>query len=119
MKTLRRRGPGDPERGMVTAETAMVLPFVVLVAIVLVWVVSLGVTHMRIADASAEAARLVARGESADAAREVAQSLVPGAKVQAVTSGGRVTVTIRHRSRLPLVPRARVDLRASTVAVIE
>lgn len=104
---------------MVTAETAMVLPFVVLMAVVLTWVVSLGVTQMRLADAAREGARLVARGEPADAGREAVRSLVPGATVRVEVEHGRAEVRVRHRARLPLVPGVRIDLAASAVAVME
>lgn len=104
---------------MVTAETAMVLPFVVLMAIVMTWVVTLGVTQMRVADAAREAARIVARGESAAQGREAARSLAPGSRVTIVSRDGRAEVRIRHRARLPLVPKVRIDLAARAVTVIE
>lgn len=104
---------------MVTAETATVLPFVVLMAVVLTWVVTLGVTQMRLADAAREAARVVARGESASAGRDAVRDLAPGARVTIVTRDGRAEVKVRHRARLPLVPRVRIDLGARAVAVVE
>ncbi|MFS0886810.1 TadE family type IV pilus minor pilin [Aeromicrobium sp. 179-A 4D2 NHS] len=111
---MRRR-----DRGMVTAETATVLPFVVLTALVLTWVVSLGLTQMRLADAAREAARVVARGESVADGRDAAIRLVPGARVRIETHGGTAEVQVRHRARLPLVPRVRIDLAARAVTVME
>jgi len=104
---------------MVTAETAMVLPFVALMAVVLTWVVTLGVTQMRLADAAREGARVVARGESAAAGRSAVSGLVPGALVRVETRDGRAHVRVSHRARLPLVPRVRIDLGATAVAVVE
>lgn len=104
---------------MVTAETAMVLPFVVLMAVVLTWVVTLGVTQMRLADAAREAARIVARGESPAQGREAARAIASGSRVTIRTTDGRAEVLIRHRARLPLVPRVRIDLAARAVTVIE
>lgn len=111
----------DPrsERGMVTAETITVLPFLVLMTLVLVWVVSLGVTQMRVADAAGQAVRLVSRGESEDEVDRMVADLVPGSTVRLVTSEGRVSARVRYRARLPLVPKVHIDLSATTVAVIE
>ena len=50
------------ERGMVTAETATIAPFLMVVVLLLMWVVSLGITQVRLVDASREAARVMARG---------------------------------------------------------
>lgn len=107
------------ERGMVTAETVVVMPFVVLVAFVLVWVVSLGVTQMRVSDASREAARLIARGQPVDEARRAVEQAVPGSRVRVSVEDGRAGVTVRYRARLPLVPRVRLDLEGRSVAVVE
>lgn len=107
------------QRGMVTAETATVLPFVVLMAVVLTWVVTLGVSQMRVADAAREGARVMARGETTAAARDAVTSLVPGATARISVRDGRAEVRVRHRARLPLVPRARIDLTARAVTVIE
>lgn len=104
---------------MVTAETAMVLPFVVLMAIALTWVVTLGVTQMRLADAAREGARTVARGESIAAGRAAVAGLVPGARVRIETRDGRARVGVRHRARLPLVPGVHLDLTATAVTVVE
>lgn len=104
---------------MVTAETVVVLPFVLLVAFVLVWLVSLGVTQMRVADASREAARLIARGQPLDEARQAVEQAVPGSRVRVALDGGRARVSVRHRARLPLVPRVHLDLEGRSVAVVE
>lgn len=104
---------------MVTAETVVVLPFVVLVACVLVWVVSLGVAQMRVADASREAARLLARGQSTADARAAVREAVPGARMRVSRDGDRAGVTVRYRARLPLVPRVHLDLSSRSVAVVE
>ncbi|MCW2549867.1 MAG: hypothetical protein JWN96_4327, partial [Mycobacterium sp.] len=67
---------------MVTAELATIAPFGVAFAFVLLWIVSLGFTQIRIADASREAARMVARGDAVTAATDIAIRQAPqGAKV--------------------------------------
>ncbi|MCW2770840.1 MAG: hypothetical protein JWR27_2273 [Aeromicrobium sp.] len=91
------------ERGMVTAELATIAPFGVALAFLLLWVVSLGLTQVRIADASREAARMIARGESTSAAETVARRQSPdGASVRVTSDGGTVSVTVRATSRMPV-----------------
>nr|WP_255487572.1 TadE family type IV pilus minor pilin [Aeromicrobium senzhongii] len=104
---------------MITAETAMVLPFVVLVAFVLTWVVSLGLTQMRVSDAARDGARVMARGQDAGDARRVARDSAPGSAVDIRLAGGRAGVTVRFRARLPLVPGVHLDLVGRSVAVVE
>ncbi len=88
---------------MVTAELATIAPFGVAFALLLLWVVSLGLTQVRLADASREAARLVARGESVTDATSAAKKLSPkDARVAVSTRAGLVTVTVRARSELPI-----------------
>lgn len=88
---------------MVTAELATIAPFAVALAFLLLWVVSLGLTQVRIADASREAARMVARGDPIDTARTVARRQSPaGARVTVAAEGGLVTVTVTARSRMPV-----------------
>ena len=88
---------------MVTAELATIAPFGVAFAFLLLWVVSLGFTQVRIADASREAARMVARGDATSDARNVAIHQSPhGAKVSVSATKGLVTVTVTARSRMPL-----------------
>jgi triphosphoribosyl-dephospho-CoA synthetase len=70
--------------GAVTAETAMVLPVLVLFALGLAWLVALGATQVRALDAARETARALARGE------EPGTSLGLGRRV--ATAGARITV---------------------------
>lgn len=93
----------ERQRGMVTAELATIAPFGVAFAFLLLWVVSLGFTQVRLADASREAARMVARGDSVGAASKVALRQSPhGARVTVTTATGLVTVTVTARSRMPV-----------------
>jgi hypothetical protein len=92
-----------PERGMVTAELATIAPFGFAFAFLLLWIVSLGFTQVRIADASREAARMMARGDPAADAKSVAIHQSPhGAKVSVTSTKGLVTVTVTARSRMPV-----------------
>jgi hypothetical protein len=91
------------ERGMVTAELMTIAPLAVAFAFLLLWIVSLGLTQVRLADASRESARMVARGDDVAAARAAARRHAPdGATVRLSTSDGLVTVRVRVRSRLPI-----------------
>jgi len=88
---------------MVTAELMTIAPFGVAVAFLLLWVVSLGLTQVRLADAARESARMVARGESQQAAEAMARRHAPGrATVEVTTRDGEVRVTVATRSRMPI-----------------
>lgn len=91
------------ERGMVTAELMTIAPLAVAFAFLLLWFISLGLTQVRLADASRESARMLARGDSSQAAEAMAKQHAPaGATVDVATADGVVTVTVRARSRLPI-----------------
>lgn len=91
------------ERGMATAELMTVAPFGVMLVLLLLWVVSLGLTEVRVTDSAREAARLVARGETIDTATRAARRGVPtDTEVQVVVDDGVVTVRVRTRSQMPL-----------------
>jgi hypothetical protein len=91
------------ERGMVTAELMTVAPFGIAFAFLLLWVVSLGLTQVRLADASRESARMLARGDSAEDATAVARRHAPGrATVHVSTEGGTIAVTVSARTRMPI-----------------
>ena len=108
---------------MVTAELATIAPLAVGFAFLLLWVVSLGLTQVRIADASREAARMIARGEAVKDAKDVARSHAPaGAEVSVETESGTVTVTVTARSRMPLPFFASVashEMDSASVAAVE
>lgn len=89
-----RRGDG----GMVTAETAILLPALAVVLAGLLWVLAAVVGQVRCLDAAREAARLAGRGDSTAAASSVARRLAPpGATVSIARHGGQVVATVRAR----------------------
>ena len=92
---------------MVTAETAMVLPVLVLLTMAGVVAVGVGQARVRCADAAGEAARAVARGDpAAAAARARAAAGAPVAlSIGRAASDTRVTarMTLRPVSWLPSV----------------
>ncbi|MDQ3164938.1 MAG: pilus assembly protein [Actinomycetota bacterium] len=111
-----------PDSGMVTAETALVLPVLLAVTTCLVWSVSLGIAQVRCLDAAREAARLTARGDT-EQARAVAEQAAPDdATVTIVESDGLVTVTVSVHARpdLPLLPNLPgVSLSAQAISAAE
>ena len=95
-----RRDPG--EAGAATAELALGIPLLLALTVGLVWMLAVGAAQVRVIDASREAARVVARGDSADAAEAVARRIAPaGAEVHIVTATGEVRVTTSARVAAP------------------
>ena len=87
---------------MVTAETAVVLPIVVAVVMGLSWLVSLGVTQVRVVDAARETARAVARDESPARAVELGQRVAPeGSRIFVTDQGDTVEVSVEADVRGP------------------
>jgi Flp pilus assembly protein TadG len=82
------------ERGAVTAELAMAVPLLLAVTLGLVWLLTLGTAQVRMVDATREAARAVARGDSVEAALDRGQQVAPpGAALAVTTEGDRVVVS--------------------------
>ncbi|MGZ4626766.1 MAG: TadE family type IV pilus minor pilin [Kineosporiaceae bacterium] len=97
---MRPRGSGDS--GGVTAETALAMPAVGLVAAALVGVGQVSVAQLRCIDAARAGVRLAARGEPTVRVVARAASVAPvGAVVAVRGAGGEVVVTVRSRVDLP------------------
>ena len=97
-----RQRPG--ERGVVTAELAMVLPVLIAMTIGLVWLLSLGAAQLRVIDAARETARAVARGDEVAAAVAAGERVAPdGGRVVVRSSGtaGEIVVEASARIRGP------------------
>lgn len=111
------------DRGMVTAELAVLMPFGVAFGFLLCWIVSLGVTQVRLVDASREAARMVARGDAEGLAESAAREHAPrGTDFEITTTDGLVTVTATARSGMssPLFAHiGSVRLKAEAVSAAE
>lgn len=81
---------------MVTAETAVALPAVVLVLALSLSALTLGVDAVRCQDAARVAVRELARGEGVDRAESDAARALPwGSEVTSSRSGDDVTVMVR------------------------
>ncbi|WP_406091536.1 TadE family type IV pilus minor pilin [Kitasatospora purpeofusca] len=93
------RGPRGPrgrrrgDAGFVTAETAVALPALVLLAALLVWAVLAAAAQLRCVDAARVGARAAARGE-ADAAGVARAAAPPGAAVLVDLAPDTVRVTV-------------------------
>jgi Flp pilus assembly protein TadG len=85
---------------MVTAETAMTLPVLVLLTLVGVAAVGVGQARVRCADAAGEAARAIARGDAGTAAaRAQAAAGRPVSVLRTGSSASDTRVTVRFALR--------------------
>lgn len=106
-----------------TAELALGLPLVLAVTVGLVWLLAAASAQIRVVDAARESARSVARGDTESAARDLAQRIAPpGATIEVVVEGGRVSVTASAEVAGPgglfdFLPG--VTVRSRAVAVLE
>lgn len=110
------------EEGAVTAEAAVVIPLLALVAVCLVWLVCLAGTHVLAIDAAREVARAVARGDSEGEALALGREVAPeGSRFRVGVSDGRVVVAVRSPVRGPggLFSLVGYDVRAEAVALQE
>ena len=108
---------------MVTAETATVLPFLLLVTLALAWLIAVGIAQVRCLDAAREAARVMARGDGSRAAVNVATRVAPsGARVEMHETDAvvEVEVTLRLSPPVPLLGDVMaVPLSATATAALE
>lgn len=96
------------DRGYVTAESAAVIPSLVLLLGMLLWALGAVAVQARCADAARAAARAAARGEEDAAVTRVARAAAPqGAEVRTWQEGQlyRVRVTARTLGPGPLAVR--------------
>jgi hypothetical protein len=119
----RRAPPSTTQRGMVTAETAISLTALVVVLLAMLWVVTLVGWQARCLDAARDAARAMARGESAASSRsEASRSAPPGAQIQVDVVGDLAIATVGLQARPPwpiLSALPAVSLEGKAVVVIE
>ena len=107
---------------MVTAETAVVLPALLVVLAVAVWVLAAVSGQLRCADAAGTGVRMAARGESAAAVRAAVQATAPrGATVEVREQGdqGEVVVSAEVRPFGRLLRLPAVDLTGRAGALRE
>lgn len=126
---LARRARPQRDRGAVTAEAALVIPSLVLVTLILAAAVSVVAVRLQVIDAAREAARVVARGEGAAQAQDLARGIAgPDAIVEVTVNGQQVRASVEapalaHRPDgllgALLAPLADVTISADSVAALE
>ncbi len=104
------------EQGSVTAETAVVLPSVVMVLAVVLAVAGGVTARLSCVDAARAGARVAARGEGDARVVAVAREVAPQAQVRIARSGSRVEVGVRRIVSLPLPWLRRASVGALAVA---
>lgn len=111
------------ENGSVTAEAAVVLPIVAAFALVLVWMVSIGIAQVQVVDAARDAARGLARGDDRSAAVSAARRAAPThADIQVSYEADTVTVAVSSDQRGPgwlFIPLPAVTLHAESTIEVE
>lgn len=104
-----------------TAETAVALPSVLLVALMLVWMVGLVTAQLQCVDAARAGARAVSRGESVAASEAAALQAAPEGATVAINRSGdfvrvEVVVHVDPAGGLGFLPSVRVDGVAHAIA---
>ncbi|WP_395572873.1 TadE family type IV pilus minor pilin [Streptomyces sp. BK79] len=113
----RKQGAGS-DRGFVTAETAVVLPVLVVFAMALVWGLLVVAAQIQCVDAARTGARAAARQDSADAVVEVAREAAPrGARVTIGREAGHVRVIVVAEP--PALHGLPFEVREEAVASVE
>ena len=106
---------------MVTAEAAIVIPLLLLVAVVCGWVVAIGAAQVRVIDAAREGARLAGRGEPPAVVEAAIERAGPDGTTAQVSPGAD-TVTVHVTAQiepgaplLDLLPTVTLDSSATSV----
>jgi len=83
-----------PDDGTITAEFAVVVPAVVLVLAMGLSALQVGVLHLRAADAAADGARSLGRGDDQGTAAARVARVLPGATMSSASDGDLVCVEV-------------------------
>ena len=90
------------QAGYVTAETAVVLPVLVIVLVAVLWILALASAHTRASDIAVRTARAAARGDSVESLRAAAHASVPEADVDIEVTSDLVVVHVRWSMSPPV-----------------
>ncbi|MGW1775844.1 TadE family type IV pilus minor pilin [Streptomyces sp. NPDC002104] len=105
------------DHGFVTAETALVIPALVLFAALLVWALMAASAQIRCVDAARAGARAAARSEPADTAVAAAVAAAPpGARVELSRTGDLWRVSVSAPAPGPAALPVRLTARAAALA---
>ncbi|MFD8532164.1 TadE family type IV pilus minor pilin [Streptosporangium canum] len=121
MTPVRTVAAARPSQGSVTAETAVVLPAVVVMLAAALWAVAAVGAQLECVDAARTGARAASRGESLEQVRDGVLAAAPaGARVVVTRSAEvtRVEVSVRIRPRWGASLPA-VTIRATAVSATE
>lgn len=114
---------GHRERGMATAELALVFPAVVLVLALCLSGLGLAIDQVRCVDAARVAARVASRGEPvAEVAEQARRGAPQDSRVTVARVGDDIRVTVTapdRRLRLPGLPAARATASAPVEPVVD
>lgn len=117
-RSRRRVGVLGSDRGFVTAESAVVLPVLVMFAMALVWGLLVVAAQIQCVDAARTGARAAARQEPEAAVVKVAGDVAPrGAKVTVAREGAVVRVVVVARP--PVLRGLPFEVREEAVAAAE
>ncbi|AYC39595.1 TadE family type IV pilus minor pilin [Streptomyces griseorubiginosus] len=106
------------DQGFVTAESAMVLPVLVMFAMALVWGLLVVAAQIQCVDAARSGARAAARQDPADAVVRVARDTAPrDAEVTVAREGDRVRVVVVAKP--PALSGLPFEVREEAVALAE
>ncbi len=108
----RRFAAGRADAGMVTAELALALPTLIVVAAFAAFAVLVATARIRCIDTAAAVARMVARGEATGVVLARERALGPNSRVVVRRDGGLVRVEVG--TRVPLLATS-LPLPAATV----
>jgi Flp pilus assembly protein TadG len=111
-----RRGLRHPEAGMVTAETAVVLPVLLLVLAGAVAAITVVGGQLRCVDAAREGARAAARGEDVATVRALVLRAAPDGMTVSVTRDGE-EVAVDVSGRIAVLGPVPLDVEVSAEAV--
>jgi hypothetical protein len=113
-----RRRERAADQGFVTAESAMVLPVLVMFAMALVWGLLVVAAQIQCVDAARAGARAAARQDPADAVVQVARDTAPrDAQVAVTREGDRVRVVVVAKP--PALHGLPFEVREEAVALAE
>lgn len=113
----RSPSPRSRDAGMVTAETAAVLPVVVLLTTMAVGAIGLASARIRVTDAAHVAALALARGDRGTADRLVRSSGPAAALTVRSSTPGQLHVTVTRVVRIGPLPG--IPVTATAVAPVE
>ncbi|MFF9625406.1 TadE family type IV pilus minor pilin [Streptomyces griseosporeus] len=113
-----RRCDRGRDAGFVTAESAVVLPVLVLFTLGLVWGLLVAAAQIQCVDAARTGARAAARQDPPEAVLRAARETAPrGARISVTREGDQVRVAVVARP--PLLHGLSLELREEAVALAE